>query len=378
MRILLVGEYSRLHNSLKEGLLRLGQEVVLVSAGDNFKNYPSDFSYAPVLFSQNIFFVVLKKVVFRLTGIDLSMLETAIRFWLLLPKLKDFDCVQLVNSNAIETFPGWQIKLYKRLFKQNKKIFLLICGDETPVVEIQLQNKLKRSALTPVLENPEIKNKFKYSLKYVTKPYRDLFTFAQKSVNKMIVSDLDYWLPMKQTAYETFLIPNPVNVDVIKHETLKMEGKIVIFHGINRINYLKKGNSYFEEALDIILKKYINQIEIIVAESLPYACYIHAYNLAHLVLDQVYAYDQGYNALEAMAKGKVVFTGAETEFMEHYRLSERVAVNAVPDVGSLVKELSFLIENPEEIISMGKRARAFIEKEHHYLIIAQRYLDAWE
>ena len=91
----------------------------------------------------------------------------------------------------------------------------------------------------------------------------------------------------------------------------------------------------------------------------------------------MYAFDQGYNALEAMAKGKVVFTGAETEFMEYYNLTERVAINALPDVDSLVNELSHLIENPEEIIAIGKRARAFIEKEHDYIKIAERYLGVW-
>jgi glycosyltransferase involved in cell wall biosynthesis len=95
-------------------------------------------------------------------------------------------------------------------------------------------------------------------------------------------------------------------------------------------------------------------------------------------MDQVYGYDQGYNALEAMAKGKVVFTGAEKEFMEHYNLIERVCVNALPDVDSLVKELSYLIENPTELIAMGKRARAFIEKEHDYVAVAGKYLENWK
>jgi glycosyltransferase involved in cell wall biosynthesis len=95
------------------------------------------------------------------------------------------------------------------------------------------------------------------------------------------------------------------------------------------------------------------------------------------VLDQIYAYDQGYNALEAMAKGKVVFTGAETEFMQYYNLTDRVCVNAKPDVDYLVKELSFLIENPTQIIAISKRARVFIEKEHDYVKIAQKYLEIW-
>ena len=44
MKILFVGEFSRLHNSLKEGLLALGHEVVLVNNGDGFKNFPADIS----------------------------------------------------------------------------------------------------------------------------------------------------------------------------------------------------------------------------------------------------------------------------------------------------------------------------------------------
>ena len=42
MKILLVGEYSRLHNSLKEGLQALGHQVTLISTGDDFKKFDSD------------------------------------------------------------------------------------------------------------------------------------------------------------------------------------------------------------------------------------------------------------------------------------------------------------------------------------------------
>jgi glycosyltransferase involved in cell wall biosynthesis len=109
----------------------------------------------------------------------------------------------------------------------------------------------------------------------------------------------------------------------------------------------------------------------------PYDEYIKSYNSAHILLDQVYAYDQGYNALESMAKGKVVFTGAENEFNDYYNLKERVAVNALPDVNKLVLELSYLIDNPNEISAIGERARNFIEKEHECKKIANDYLETW-
>jgi hypothetical protein len=44
----------------------------------------------------------------------------------------------------------------------------------------------------------------------------------------------------------------------------------------------------------------------------------------------------------------------------------------------LVKELSLLIENPQEIIRIGKEARAFVEKEHDYVRIAKKYVAVWE
>ena len=38
MKILLIGEYSSVHSTLKEGLTELGHEVVVASAGDGYRN----------------------------------------------------------------------------------------------------------------------------------------------------------------------------------------------------------------------------------------------------------------------------------------------------------------------------------------------------
>jgi glycosyltransferase involved in cell wall biosynthesis len=189
---------------------------------------------------------------------------------------------------------------------------------------------------------------------------------------------MDYYLPLKDNPKLRGMVPNPVNLDTLHYSENPVDDKVIIFMGINRQTYNQKGISYFEKALELIKAKYHDKVEIIIAESLPYNEYIKLYDRAHILLDQVYAYDQGYNALEAMAKGKVVFTGAEKEFMEYYGLTKSVAINALPDADYLTKELSFLIENPAEITAMGKRARGFIEKEHDYRKGAERYLEVWE
>ncbi|MCB0388259.1 MAG: glycosyltransferase family 1 protein, partial [Winogradskyella sp.] len=85
------------------------------------------------------------------------------------------------------------------------------------------------------------------------------------------------------------------------------------------------------------------------------------------------------NALEAMAKGKVVFTGAEQAWLDHYNLEkDTVAINALNKIKKIVEKLEWLIENPKRIEDISKNARVFIEKEHHYISIAKNYLKLWE
>ena len=379
MKILLLGEYSRLHNSLKEGLIALGHEVTIVGCGDKFKKLPVDYSIYARICNDNKIANFLFKGIRKVINLDLEKIEKAIRFYLLLPKLKGFNHVQLINSDALETYPILSRFLYKKLFKKIKSRSLLICGDETPIVDYWFQKELKYSVLTPYFEDNSLESQFQFPLKYRKKSYRKTFEWLNENCQKIITSDLDYEIPMQKMGFETTFIPNPINIDKIAFQNTEIKDKIVILLGINRLSYIKKGIIYFEKALEIIRERYADEIEIIVTENLPYNDYILQYNKATILLDQVFAYDQGYNALEAMAKGKVVFTGAETEFLNQYQLQEdEVCINALPDENQIAAKLSFLIEHPEKIIEISRNARNFIEKEHNYKTIAANYLACWE
>ena len=379
MKILLLGEYSRLHNSLKEGLVALGHEVTIVGCGDKFKKFPVDYSIYAAVCNDNKIANFLFKSIRKVLGLDFEKIEKAIRFYLLLPKLNDFNHVQLINSDALETYPILSRFLYKKLFKKIKSRSLLICGDETPIVDYWFQKELKYSVLTPYFVDNSLEKHFQFPLKYRKENYRKTFHWLKENCQNLITSDLDYEIPMQKMGYSTTFIPNPINTDKIVFQPIENTNKIIIFLGINRLSYLKKGINYFEKALEIVRKKYTDKVEIIVTENLPYDEYISIYNKAHIVLDQVFAYDQGYNALEAMAKGKVVFTGAETEFLNQYQLQEdEVCINALPNENEIAAKLSFLIEHPEKIIEISRNARNFIEKEHNYKTIAANYLACWE
>ncbi|PKP15227.1 MAG: glycosyl transferase family 1, partial [Bacteroidetes bacterium HGW-Bacteroidetes-23] len=293
-------------------------------------------------------------------------------------KLKHFDVVQLINEASINTLAYFEIFLLRKLLAQNKDFFLLSSGADAVCVQYMLDKKFKHSLLTPYLENSNVSQEYPYILRYVSKSHLKLHRFLYKNIKGVIATDFDYAIPLEGNVKFLGLIPNPINCSKINYIPTEIKDKIIIFLGINRHNYVKKGIVYFEQALTQIQQKYSNRLEIIITENIPYQKYIELYNKAHILLDQVFAQDQGYNALEAMAKGKVVFTGADETFKNHYQLINRVAIHANPDVNELVNELSYLIENPQEIIKIGKNARDFIEKEHDYVRIAEKYLKVWK
>ncbi|UPZ13608.1 glycosyltransferase [Flavobacterium humidisoli] len=375
MKVLLVGEYSHLHNSLKDGLQALGHEVFIIGHNDGFKNFPVDFPIQKKWDSG--FLKKIKIALYKISGFDISSYLTFRQFLKFKKQCSGFDVVQLINENSFYCTYYFEKKIISSLLKNNRKLFLLSTGYDYLNVKYCFENPDFKSIIPLYLNHKIDKKSFENVLKFLEKAFLKLHQFIYKNINGIIATDLDYHLPLQGNEKYLGMIPNPINIDKLRFEPLDIADKIIIFHGINNENYLKKGNDYFEKALEIIGQKYTSKVEIITVRSVPYAEYINLYNRCHILLDQIYAYDQGYNALEGMAKGKVVFTGAEKEFTARYNLSEKVCINAIPDVDYLVKELSFLIENQDEIIAIGKRARAFIEREHDYIRITRYYQDIW-
>ena len=376
MKILLIGEYSRLHNSLKEGLQKLGNEVTLLGFKDGFKAYPVDFPLEKKWDSG--FLKKCKLGLLVLTGFDISSYFIYRQFWKNRNHFKDFDVIQLINENSFFCDYRYEKKILDFIFKHNKKVFLLSCGDDYSYVKYNFEHPENPSIVQPYLPRTIHDKNFANMLKFRTKSYEKLHHYIFQNIKGVIASDLDYHIPLQNYPKYLGLIPNPINIEKFSEDVLSKTGNVVIFHGINSQSYFKKGNNFFEKALQIIQQKYSGKVEILIVENVPYQHYITLYNKAHIVLDQLYGHDQGYNGLEAMAKGKVVFTNASKLFEKQYHLTEKVAINGLPDVDYLVEELSFLIENPSEIEAIGKRARLFIEKEHDYLKIAKNYLKVWD
>ena len=376
MKILLIGEYSRLHNSLKEGLQKLGNEVTILGFKDGFKDFPVDFPLEKKWDSGLL--KKMKLALLAVSGFDISSYSTYRQFWKNRKHFQNFDAVQLINENSIFCDYTHEKKILEYLFKHNKKVFLLSAGDDYMYVNYNFEHPENPSIVQPYLAGKISDKDFSNVLKFRTKPFEKLHKYIYENVQGVIATDLDYHIPLQNHPKYLGLIPSPINIDKFPKSELEITDKIIIFHGINRESYFKKGNDFFENALEIIKQKYGAKVEILTSENLPYNKFINLYDRAHILLDQLYGHDQGSNGLEAMAKGKAVFTNATYVFKKQYNLDEKVAINGLPDVDYLVKQLSFLIDNPDEIKALGKRARTFIEKEHNYVKIAAKFVTVWQ
>ncbi|MGG5507285.1 MULTISPECIES: glycosyltransferase [unclassified Myroides] len=379
MRILLIGDYSGLHSALKKGLLQhpLVKEVVLVGDGDKFKDLAVDVSIRPQWTSSR-WTTFFRKAIHKVFRWDIAEIEKGWKAQQQLKSMRDFDVVQLINDRPLQTLAFWERKIVQRLFDQNKKVFLLSCGIDVMGLHYLTAHPEELSLLQPLRENPNLKSHYEYVDVYRKKGVIQTQQMIVARCKGIIASDMDYVNPNKEHPKYLGLIPHPIVLHSPVEEQQPLGDKVCIFLGINRGNYYQKGIPFFEAALLQIQAAYSDQIELIVAEQLPYQAYQLAQQKANIVLDQVYAKDQGYNALEAMAKGKVVFTGANQEFLTHYQLHvDEVCIEAKPNVEYLVEKLSWLIEHREVLTAIGKRAQAFVHEIHDCKKIANQYVNTW-
>ncbi|NRR92728.1 glycosyltransferase [Winogradskyella undariae] len=377
MKILLIGEYNRAHRNIKKGLESLGHEAIVVSTTDGFKKVDVDIEIKEYFNSP-----ILNKVrilIFKLTKINLLSELILQQIKSKKKELSSYDIIQLINESPFNIEAKSHIKILKWLQQwNNAKLFLLSCGLDYPSVSYAHDKRFRYSILTPYFEGKVPEKDHSLGLRYMSPSFKVLNRYVYQKIEGVISNDMDYYIPLEGHPKHLGMIPHAIDLSELTYKTPIIEDKIIIFHGINTANYYKKGNDLFEAALAIIAHKYEDKVEIIIAQDLPYKDYIKSFDKAHILLDQVYAYDQGYNALEAMAKGKVVLTGAEQEWLDYFNIKEdTIAINALPDAEKITQKLEWLILNPEKIIEISTQGRKFVEEHHDHIACAKQYLKIW-
>ncbi len=363
MRILLIGEYSRLHLTLAEGLKVLGHSVTLMSDGDDFKNYSRDID--------------IKRRRHDVMGI-LSEYRSIFR------RVKnnyDYDVVQLINPR----FTTLNIRLNSILFnilkKRNKKIILGAFGDDSFWLRACLDNKIFRYSEF-FIDGQEQKADHLEAIKtmWLASAHEKANVKMAKETDGIVACLYEYYEAYKPHYAEKLqYIPLPINLSRIEPSILREEPqRVKFFIGINKDRTKIKGTDIMLRALQRLHEKYPDSTEIIKVESLGYDDYLKKMREAHVVLDQLYSYTPAMNALLAMAMGKVVVSGGETEMYDLMgETSNFPIINVQPSEDDVFNRLEFLVMSKECLPMLSEKSRVFVEQHHSHIDVAKKYLDFW-
>lgn len=364
MRILLIGEYSNVHWTLSEGLRTLGHEVCVVSNGDFWKDYKRDIS-------------LVRK--YSKSGGIAYLLRTLAH----LPRFRNYDIVQVINPMFLELKAERIAPIYRYIRRNNSKIFLGAFGMDAYWVDACTSKPHIFRYSDFNIGEKEISND------YTQEQASDWQRTPKAMLNREIADDCDGIIAGMyeyHTAYaprhaeKLTYIPFPVYPEEKRDNSFfDSTRKIRFFIGIQKERSIYKGTDIMLRALEQICDRYPDLCEMQKAENVPFEQYTRMINSCDVLLDQLYGYSPGMNALLAMSKGKIVVGGAEEEC--YSILGEEILrpmINVVPDEDDVYKKLEWLVKNSDRIAYMQKQSIEFIRKHHHPEKVAKQYIEFWQ
>ena len=174
-------------------------------------------------------------------------------------------------------------------------------------------------------------------------------------------------------------IPFPSESDSNAGAIYDGKRKVRIFIGIQKERSIYKGTDIILRVLERVAAEHPNECEVLKAENVPFEQYSRMVNDCDVLIDQLYGYSPGMNALLAMSKGKIVVGGAEEECYEILEEKTlRPMVNIIPDEEHIHSQLKWIIDNKEKIATMQRESIEFVKKHHLPEKVAQEYIDFWQ
>lgn len=365
MKILLVGEYSNVHWTLAEGLRALGHQVVVVSDGDVWKDYPRDID-------------IRRRSLGRW-----DTLRFLLRLERVFADLRGFDVVQLINPVFLDLKAERITRYYEKLRRHNGKIILGAYGMDTYWVRASLDCQTFRYS------DFNLGSQERHSPKLDAQINDWTGGTAKETLNLRIAQECDgivaglyeyYRAYQPHWADKLAYIPFPIRIDEAyqTHLSLMEQGKVHFFIGIQSTRNVYKGTDIMLSALEQLEHDYPHLVVVHRAQNVPFSTYQQMINSSDVLLDQLYSYTPAMNGLLAMSHGLVLVGGGEPEHYELLGEEElRPIVNVLPTEESVYAELQRLVLHPDSIPALKEQGIAFVRRHHDYRRVAQQYIDFW-
>ena len=387
MKILLIGEASFLHNTLKKGLVERGHRVTTMSDGNGWHDAPRDINL-------------------RRDGRwgKLGGLWVVWQLLRHLPQLCGNDVVQIHNYQFVPLMYRWNTLLLRFLKLTNRCVVKGCFGDDPQIFRRQAQGV---PAYSDTFWSGQLQN---------TDQHRDRIAEvvehgAEASWRKttamadaLVPCLYEYWLDYNEPPYAAKLhyIPLPMECEKMVRwcdgEMVKCVGNdapshpndsqlptnlttspshhLTILIGLQPKRDFMKGAMKIAAFVEEVARRHPGMVQIKYVEGVPYDEYMHLLAEADVLVDQLYSYTPSMNSLAAMARGTVVIGGGEEEYYEFIGEDTlRPIINVRPDVSDEenIAAIERALFTDGTLERMAQESIQFVHKYHDYRHVAEQY-----
>lgn len=362
MKILFIGDYSNLHTCLATELKRLGHHVDIMSDRCGFMQSHSDI------------------FIERKPGLAGSF-AYLFQLFNLLPRLKGYDVVQLINTNFLSLRPGKLKYFFDKIKGENGKVFLTLAGNDYTFVKACNDARIFKFSEFKVgdrltdfsIETPERLNG------WISDVNRRWSEYILENIDGAMSVLPEYDMAARPLLGKKLKFTNlPVDLSQLPYSDPDMEGPLKIFVGMKRGMETQKGTSVLLDIARQLEREMPGKVTATKVQDVPLAEYLRLMQDSHIVLDQLYSYSPGTNALQAMALGKIAGSGAQPEYYEYIGNPESRPIFSLSPLDTDIKErLRAFSLDRSDLPRIAREGRRLVETHHDVKIVAQRFLTHW-
>lgn len=365
MKILMLGDYSNLHACLAKELRKRGHDVTVVSDRGGHMQTEAD------------------QFLNRKPGL-LGSFSYLYRVMASLPSWSGYDVVQLINPQFLNLKPEKLRIIFDILKKNNRSIFLTLCGNDHFFVKDCTETDLFRFS--------EFRVGNEKAPLAIETPKREMgwLIHAHATYTKYLYDSIDgamSILPEYDMSARRHMDPEkltftnlPIELKSYDFTPLDLSGPTRILIGMRGGMETQKGTAKMLEICRSLETEMSDRLKVEVVKDLTLTDYLQKLIECHIVIDQLYSYSPATNALQTMAYGRITASGGQPEYYEYIGEDTRpvFCLSPLEDDATIKRRLKELVLDKERMLRMSEEGRKLVEQHNDVEKIVRLFEAHWK
>jgi hypothetical protein len=357
-KVLLLGEFSNLHNMLSVSLREYGINSFVVGSPNGFRGLKADLSLSS-----------------NYSGL-IGRAHTALKPIINIQKLMGYDIVQAITYEQFH--PLINDKMLSLISGLSGKFCSLSTGCDSFLNSYFTTKHPYESICRDCLQFDQVRDRCSTREINSIKSQETLYELSAA----IIPMQLEYKNSMLRTRFKS-KVTSVHRLPFLKLEStsrnhrraLNKGATLRVAHGLNRYGF--KGTKVVEEAAHIIKNEKIKDIELTILPRMSLNEYLSVISEFDVVIDQLYVESYGYNALYCMSMGVPVISSTTNRAINEIGASFNPFIFSKPDARLLVELLIKLNKSPETLDSHSQMGIDFVKTVHSPDQTVPQFLSTW-